>query len=345
MNSWDSGAERRLESVADTMIDVVVIGRNEQRDIADCLSSVMKAIESFERSAVVYVDNNSTDSTVEIASTYPLRILRRTRPPFNSPFAAYIQGIRATTGTYVQVLEADCVLDGKWFEVAIDYMEANPQVGAVAGRVVEAEPNNGLLGQMYKKHCERISIPGSQPRLDGPGVLIRRRCLPLSKLENVSLRIGEGHELYFGTSIRKSGWSLFRLDAPMLIHKGPRKGFLGAPKSSLRNGFRYSLTIARLKRLYPEDNYLKGLFWRNLLPIVPILAALLILGFASWTLVLQMGVIASFLLIIMSTYRRKRPDLILMQSILLTAHTLGFSIGAIASLRFIPAIIGTTVAP
>ena len=56
---------------ANVLLSVVVITRNEERNIKDCLESVEWADE------IIIVDDNSTDKTVEIAQRYTDRIFHR----------------------------------------------------------------------------------------------------------------------------------------------------------------------------------------------------------------------------------------------------------------------------
>jgi len=56
---------------SNALLSVVVITRNEERNIKDCLESVKWADE------IIIVDDNSTDRTVEIAQVYTDRIFHR----------------------------------------------------------------------------------------------------------------------------------------------------------------------------------------------------------------------------------------------------------------------------
>ncbi len=54
-----------------TRLSAVVITRNEERNIADCLESVKWADE------IVVLDDNSTDKTAEIAKKYTNKVYQR----------------------------------------------------------------------------------------------------------------------------------------------------------------------------------------------------------------------------------------------------------------------------
>ena len=55
----------------ETGLSVVIITKNEQANIKDCLESVKWADE------IVIVDDNSSDNTIEIAQRYTDRIFKR----------------------------------------------------------------------------------------------------------------------------------------------------------------------------------------------------------------------------------------------------------------------------
>ena len=51
------------------LISIVVIGRNEEENIARCLESCLAC--NWDNKEIIYCDSESTDGTVEIAKRYP----------------------------------------------------------------------------------------------------------------------------------------------------------------------------------------------------------------------------------------------------------------------------------
>ena len=56
-------------------LSVVIIARNEEAYIAQCVEAVLVATASLQACDIVLVDSHSDDRTVAIASTYPIRIV------------------------------------------------------------------------------------------------------------------------------------------------------------------------------------------------------------------------------------------------------------------------------
>src|SRR5215467_15060459 len=73
---------------------VVIIARNEEAYIAQCIEAVLAATASLQACDVVLVDSHSNDRTVAIASTYPIRILRLSGAPRCCPAMGRYVGTR-----------------------------------------------------------------------------------------------------------------------------------------------------------------------------------------------------------------------------------------------------------
>lgn len=98
------------------MISVVIPAYNEEKNIAKTLESLTKQIASqpFE---VVVVDNNSTDRTAAIATTFMnqlnLTVIHEKQPGRGAARAA---GFAAATGDIICSTDADTVLPPAWLE-------------------------------------------------------------------------------------------------------------------------------------------------------------------------------------------------------------------------------------
>ena len=67
---------------AGTSLSIVIIARNEARNIARAIESVLRAVENWPDTEILLVDSASTDETVEIARRYPINIVRLHPPSF-----------------------------------------------------------------------------------------------------------------------------------------------------------------------------------------------------------------------------------------------------------------------
>lgn len=255
-------------------LSVVVIGKNEETRIVDCLNSILEGIPHNITFEIVYVDNGSNDRTVEIVRNYPARVIQTQTGKMKSPYSiARNIGVSESKGELLQFIDADCILEREWLNTGIGYLERNPRAGIVAGRVTEAHPSDGLLGRVYRNHCDGISIPGKRMSLDGPAQLARMECFRKAGPPNPSIGIGGGCELDISTRIRLAGYEIFRLPEPMVLHRGPRSGALSRLAVTPRSGYRYARTTRRLMTTYPNDRELKRIARKNTAPAIVVLLA------------------------------------------------------------------------
>lgn len=108
-------------------VSVVVCARNEERRIADCLTSLQRC--PYPGLEVVVCDDGSTDATAEIASRFPFPVLRL---PHGGLSAARNVGLRSTTGEIVAYLDADASCHTEWpFHLALSF--DGPQIAGTGG--------------------------------------------------------------------------------------------------------------------------------------------------------------------------------------------------------------------
>ena len=82
-------------------LSVVIISRNEERNIARCIESVLEATDEMASYEIILVDSVSTDRTVEIAKKYPIRILQLKHKSQCSPAAGRFIGFLHSRGNYI----------------------------------------------------------------------------------------------------------------------------------------------------------------------------------------------------------------------------------------------------
>jgi len=120
---------------------VLIAALNEEEGIGQTLSELKKTLD---RPALLVVDGNSTDKTVEIARVMGAEVLvQRGRGKGN----AIGQAIMHVNGgvKYAAFIDADFTYPSRYLPEMIRILEENPSVGMVCGNRFEDELNLGKL--------------------------------------------------------------------------------------------------------------------------------------------------------------------------------------------------------
>ena len=133
------------------LASVMVLTKNEECNVGTCLKAVFSQEASFEYEVIV-IDSGSTDNTVEIASSFPVRLYRITAEEFHHAWTRnYAAGL--ARGDILVYLVADAFPVSRFWLQGLLENFADPSVGAVYGRQI---PKPGsrmerrqMLGTLY----------------------------------------------------------------------------------------------------------------------------------------------------------------------------------------------------
>jgi mycofactocin system glycosyltransferase len=184
-------------------VTVVIPVRDRQAELARCLAGLTPMPQ------VIVVDDCSGDPAAisRVASGAGARVLRRSVN--GGPGAARNTGLAAAQTPLVAFLDSDCVPGPGWLEALLPHF-ADPAVGAVAPRIVPAEPGRTWLARYEGASSTldmgaRASIvrPGSRvPYVPGAALVVRRTAAGTGFAE--IMRVGE--DVDFVWRLAASGW-------------------------------------------------------------------------------------------------------------------------------------------
>jgi len=107
-------------------ISVVVIAKNAERTIANCLSSI--SLQSVPPHETVVVDGHSTDGTRETVARFPVKLISS---PSNDTYGlARNLGVKASSGDVVAFLDSDDYAERDWLEQLVNVLSTE-DVGMV----------------------------------------------------------------------------------------------------------------------------------------------------------------------------------------------------------------------
>jgi glycosyltransferase involved in cell wall biosynthesis len=195
-------------------LSIIIIARNEARNIARAIESVLSAIKNWPQAEIVLVDSASTDETVEIAKHYPISIVRLDPSWFLSVPAGRHIGMLYSHGNLVLHMDGDMELDPEWVDHSTTYLLGHPQVGAVGGyyRNIYSR-NDQVVGEqdIHRDPQDRIQ----EVRYVGGAALYRRSAIQAMGGFQPYIRGEEG--VYISLGIRKAGYKVVQL--PYLMSK------------------------------------------------------------------------------------------------------------------------------
>jgi N-acetylglucosaminyl-diphospho-decaprenol L-rhamnosyltransferase len=221
-------------------LSIVLVCWNNKDYLEPCLYSIFQAgLRS--RFDVVVVDNGSTDgSQAMLRERFPQVELIQNDANAGLSRASN-QGIDATAGRYILLLNNDTLVNGTALDALVDFLDTTPDAGAVGGRLVNPDGTFQAAYSDFSTLPEEFLIaiglgermrPGypSHPDVDqvkavawiGSACLLLRR----SALAHVGLLDEEyfiyGDEADLQFRLQRAGWKVYYLPAATTIHYGGR---------------------------------------------------------------------------------------------------------------------------
>jgi GT2 family glycosyltransferase len=262
---------------------VVVIGRNEGDRLVQCLASLSKARVDV----LVYVDSGSTDGSPQRARLLGAQLVQLDmRVPFTAARARNA-GFRhlltvAPDIAYVQFVDGDCELNVGWLEVAVTFLNENPGIAAVFGRLSERHPRRSI----YNWLCEREwQGPSGAVRACGGIAMMRVAAFEAVSGFREDVIASEDRELC--VRLRAAGWGVWRLDAEMATHDAAMIYFRQWWRRALRGGYGYAHG-AYLHGTSPERHWVwearRAWLWGVWFPLACMVSGLLYSpwGWTAW---------------------------------------------------------------
>ena len=111
-------------------LSIIIVNYNVKHFLQQCLQSVQKAKKNISIEIIV-IDNNSVDNSVEmLKENFPkIKLITNTK---NQGFSkANNQGIKQSKGEYILLLNPDTVVEENTFKKTLNFLDENPQVGAL----------------------------------------------------------------------------------------------------------------------------------------------------------------------------------------------------------------------
>jgi len=244
-------------------MSIILVCWNNKDYIEPCLLSIYDS--SLKRSYdITVVDNGSTDgSQVMLREKFPeIKLIQNTGNVGLGK--ASNQGIEATKGKYVLLLNNDTIINGHSFEEMVIYLDVHPDAGAVGGKLLNPDGSFQAGYAKFSTIWEEFLIttgvgdrlwPGYPSHFDSSLVIpvdwLSSACLLLrrSALDQVGL-LDENYFIYGDEAdlqyrLNKNGWKVYYLPAATTIHYGGKS----------MNRWRRRKMVYRGKMLFYKKHY------------------------------------------------------------------------------------------
>lgn len=145
------------------VISIVIIARNEERTIGECVSNAVQSLElavrqgRAEQGEVILVDSASLDATARRAMEFPVTVYQLPAEWPQSASAARQTGFEQSKGDVVYFIDGDTVVEPGWLTEGLGLID-RPGVAGVCGLVLEAQDGKTLLA----KEIHRVTMKDAQ---------------------------------------------------------------------------------------------------------------------------------------------------------------------------------------
>ncbi|MBT3378291.1 MAG: glycosyltransferase [Lentisphaerae bacterium] len=223
-------------------VDCVIIGLNSEATLDDCIKSVVESDYASGDIRVYYADGGSSDKSIEIAQRYENVQVINVEAEYPTPGRQRNSGWRAGSAPLIQFLDSDTVLHPQWLARAAEAL-GQEEVGAVRGGLRERHPEASVYN--WIGNLEWNMPPGECAEFGG-NVVVRRDALEKTTGYDDDLVVGEDPEI--SQRLRKDGWRILQLDAPMATHDLGMTRLSQYWKRSFRTGYGYAVVAARHRK-------------------------------------------------------------------------------------------------
>ncbi len=207
-------------------ISFVIPAYNEEALIGNCLVSVLKQTKKYnENVEIIVVNNASTDSTKEVASSFKGVIV--VDEPMKSLVKARQAGFNSSTGDLVANIDADGILMPGWTEKVMDEFSKDKDLVALSGPCVfyDISKTFSLLVKCYYfvgyvSHIISKTFFHIDAMLQGGNFVLRRSAL--QKIGGFDTSIAfYGEDADIAKRIQKVG--KIKFDFKLLVYSSPRR--------------------------------------------------------------------------------------------------------------------------
>ena len=221
-------------------LSIVLVCWNNKAYLDPCLQSLYEGNLKYSFDVFV-VDNGSTDGIQQmLQEKYPdVKIIQNTGNVGLGK--ASNQGIEASNGRYILLLNNDTIVNGPSFDAMVKFLDENPRTGAVGGKLLNPDGTvqacynnfptlwedfmlNSRIGELIRPGYPAVMSGEELKSVDWLGsacLMVRRSALDeIGLLDESYFIYGDETDLQY--RLKKAGWEVYYLPGATTIHYGGR---------------------------------------------------------------------------------------------------------------------------
>lgn len=212
------------------LVSIIIVNYNGITHLNECLQSL--SAQEYPDYEVILVDNQSSDGSLELAKReFPAVRVVESLENLGYSGAANL-GLQYARGAYVAVLNMDVVVEPNWLGPLVDFLESQPQAGAVAPKILlynDRDKINALgqnvhvTGLGFNRLLHRpaaVADPAPRPvsGLHGSAFLIRKSLLDsIGGMNAANFMYHEDVDI--SLMVLLAGFDLYCVPASVVYHK------------------------------------------------------------------------------------------------------------------------------
>jgi GT2 family glycosyltransferase len=144
------------------LVSVIILNFNGASLLEECISSVEKTV--YAPLEIVVVDNNSTDGSLELLTSFPAVKVIRNKKNYGYAEGNNI-GISQSNGKYFVTLNNDVTIEPDWLNKPVALLEENERIGAISCRQMSYHDKTRIDGLFHFFKPDLTLIPLGEGRL------------------------------------------------------------------------------------------------------------------------------------------------------------------------------------
>ena len=223
------------------LVSIIIRGKNEEDWLGLCLRSIRE--QTYTNHEIIYVDNESSDSSIDIANYYKVAKIKKIKNFL--PGEAINIGIKASKGIYIVIISAHCIpRDRNWLSALVQSIQPDKIAGVYGRQLPLPSTSPDDARDLLITFGDESRIQKKDPFFHNANSIIKRSVWNQVNFDNSI------------TNIEDRDWAKKILDLGFHIKYDPRAGvyhYHGLHQHNNYESFRASAVNSLIQKIDDHD--------------------------------------------------------------------------------------------